>query len=240
MRALTTAALAVGLALAQDPADSWLAYTVAKGNGKLVTQVNMTWAVPAYPTTRDGGNAPGWWFGIEPEPAMDLIQPILAYGDGQSEYTAFNGEFDWHDGGWFQSPGFTVQPGAVLFASVTYDQSSNSYIMDIQNQNATGQRVRSKRPIKYSEVYTDVYVVTEHQPNSCSEYPANGGITFYDISIAWENVVSADPNWQAFQYQPACNSQAHVVSPSEVSFSWDTSDAVAVKAVGGGGRALRA
>merc|ERR1711974_155286 len=77
--------------LANDPADSWLAYTVAKGNGQLLTYVNATWVVPSYPTSRFGGNAPGWWFGIEPNPASNLIQPILAYGYTGAEYCVFNG-----------------------------------------------------------------------------------------------------------------------------------------------------
>jgi hypothetical protein len=117
------AALLSSAALAQDPASSWLAYTVARGNGSLVTFVNATWAVPAFPSSRSSPSAPGvytalhvehpwnillsivstvllddlyrvagWWFGIEPEPADYLIQPILAYGDGQNAYTIFNGE----------------------------------------------------------------------------------------------------------------------------------------------------
>ena len=73
--------------LGNDPADSWLAYAKADGKGSRVLSVNMTWTVPAYPKTRPGGNAPGWWFGIEPNPANVLIQPILAYGDGTPEYT---------------------------------------------------------------------------------------------------------------------------------------------------------
>ena len=60
------------------PADSWLVYAKAAGAGSRVLSVNATWEVPAYPTTRGGGNAPGWWFGIEPVPADILIQPILA------------------------------------------------------------------------------------------------------------------------------------------------------------------
>ncbi len=62
-----------------DPADSWLAYTVSKGEGKRVTWVNATWKVPDYPNNQYSGNAPGWWFGIEPNPADNLIQPILAW-----------------------------------------------------------------------------------------------------------------------------------------------------------------
>lgn len=69
----------VSLSLSQDPADSWLAYTIAKGNGQLLTYMNASWIVPENPTELVNGNAPGWWFGIEPEPAMNLIQPILAW-----------------------------------------------------------------------------------------------------------------------------------------------------------------
>ena len=54
------AAPAVGN-LKLDPADSWLAYAKADGKGSRVLSVNMTWTVPAYPKTRGGGNAPGWW-----------------------------------------------------------------------------------------------------------------------------------------------------------------------------------
>ena len=77
--------------LALDPADSWLVYAKAAGKGSKVLSVNASWKVPAYPTTRDGGNAPGWWFGIEPVPADVLVQPILAYGDGSPDYMIFTG-----------------------------------------------------------------------------------------------------------------------------------------------------
>ena len=66
--------------MALDPADSWLVYARSSGAGSKVLSVNATWKVPAYPTTRGGGNAPGFWFGVEPNPADVLIQPILAYG----------------------------------------------------------------------------------------------------------------------------------------------------------------
>ena len=38
--------------LAQDPADSWLVYGVAKGGGKRVTWVNATWVVPSFPSNQ--------------------------------------------------------------------------------------------------------------------------------------------------------------------------------------------
>jgi len=79
--------LLVSFVQANDPADSWLVYSKAAGKGSKVLSVNATWVVPDYPSVRGGGNAPGWWFGIEPNPADVLIQPILAYGDGSPEFT---------------------------------------------------------------------------------------------------------------------------------------------------------
>ncbi len=66
---LAAVATLVASAAALDPADSWLVYGVAKGAGAKVLSVNASWVVPSYPATRGGGNAPGWWFGIEPNRA---------------------------------------------------------------------------------------------------------------------------------------------------------------------------
>jgi len=62
----------------------------------------------------------------------------------------------------------------------------------------------------------------EHQPDDCGELPSDGQITFTSINIELENK-PVTPKWQAFQYQPACNSQAEVLSPTSVKFTWDTS-----------------
>lgn len=56
------AALMVTAVSAQDPADSWLAYAKAPGNGNLLTYIDATWVVPAYPTMRNGG--PGRWLAL--------------------------------------------------------------------------------------------------------------------------------------------------------------------------------
>jgi hypothetical protein len=62
MRSLLAAAAAAAVlasARADDPADSWLVYAAANSTGRIL-HANATWAVPAFPTTRAGGNAPGW------------------------------------------------------------------------------------------------------------------------------------------------------------------------------------
>lgn len=203
-------------------------------------------------------------------PPRDLCTPAV-----------FNGEYDWHNSGWFQSSSLTVTPGDVIFGSTVYDASTDSYVMIIKNLNAS-KGVKSVRPVKYGEVYTDAYIVTEHQPNSCSgessrvfarraaappptaaiscpgnccaterdsslrsliaafalsapsaEYPANGGIVFSNIVVAWEGEVSSNPGWTAQTYQPACNSQAQIVDNSTVAFTWDTSASIEGAAAAG-------
>ena len=52
--------------------------------------------------------------GIEPVANDILIQPILAYGDGANQWTIFNGYYDWHTGGWWQSTDYVVQPGQTI------------------------------------------------------------------------------------------------------------------------------
>ena len=181
----------------------------------------MTWAVPAYPTTRGGGNAPGFWYGTEPTPALYLLQPILAYGDGSPDYTIFNGEYDWPTSQWWMSDTQTVRPGDVIVSSTVYDASADAYTLFIANTNSSGKGITSRRSGS-KQLFTDVYVVVEHQPNSCSEYPASGGMVFSDISIAWDGQLAADPKWTAQQFKPACNIQAAVLSPSSIGFTWAT------------------
>jgi hypothetical protein len=214
----------VAPALANDPADSWLVYAIAAGGGSQVLSVNATWAVPAFPTTRGGGNAPGWWFGVEPaQPNADvLIQPILAYGDGTPDYTIFTGLYDWHGGEWIQSPVAPVKPGDMVTGSIWWDAAKKTYMQSIARKG--NKAITTTVAIKnlHGETFTDVYFVVEHQPNSCSEYPANGGVVFHDIAIAWADGHS--PDWAVHQFKPACNSQGKVVNATAVSFSWDTTE----------------
>jgi len=207
-----------------DPASSWLAYTVSRGNGKRVTYVNATWIVPQNPSNPYGGNAPGWWFGIEPNPASDLIQPILAWGYTSNEFTIFNGYFQWDDGYWWSSTQGQVQPGNTVTAWVKYSPSDNSYNMFIACKE-TGFSVKSNIPVEQGKLYTDTYFVLEHQPDDCSGYPPNGQVTFTNIHIEIENK-PVTPQWTAHTYVPACNSQAVVLSPSSVKFTWNPNGSV--------------
>jgi len=211
----------VGQAPGDDPADSWLAYTISTGGGQLLTYMNATWIVPSNPNEMVSGNAPGWWFGIEPEPAADLIQPILAWGYPDPSYTIFNGYYQWDNSEWWFSDQGNVNPGNTVYASVSYVASNDSYNMLIGCKE-TGWSVASNIAVETGKVYTDAYFVMEHQPDDCGELPASGQITFTEINIEL-NGKPVTPQWQAVTYQPMCNSAATVLSPSSVKFTWDTS-----------------
>jgi hypothetical protein len=60
-----------GLALAQDPAPSWLAYAKTTCAGQ-VTRVSANTVVPPKPTSQGAYTA--WWFGIEDPNNINLIQ----------------------------------------------------------------------------------------------------------------------------------------------------------------------
>ncbi len=78
----------------------------------------------------------------------------------------------------------------------------------------------------------DAYLVVEHQPQSCSQYPASGSIVWTDISVMWENgdvrTSQAVPgsatalNWKAHTYQDMCNTKGEVLPNGNVEFTWST------------------
>jgi hypothetical protein len=217
------ASVIVSCVVAQDPADSWLVYAKAAGNNSRVLSVNASWYVPSYPSTRSGGNAPGWWYGIEPNPANVLIQPILAYGDGSDEFTIFTGFYDWHNGNWIQSQTETVTPGQLITGGIDWNDVTKMYTQWIAVDGGKPISTTVSKVNEHGEIFTDVYFVVEHQPNSCTEYPASGSITFNNISIAWESGAKVTPDsWIVKQFKPACNSHGLVGDASSVKFTWDT------------------
>merc|ERR1711916_171190 len=160
-----TVALCVGLAAAQDPASSWLAYTQYTATDT-ITLMNVTWTVPEYPTDRLGGPAPGFWFGVEDTANMVLIQPILAYGDGSPRYTIFNGEFNWNNNNWWSSKQGEVKPGDVVVGTVEYQKgSSPSYLMTISSPN-TGFVVQSTRSVDADISFVSILIEVNGQPVS--------------------------------------------------------------------------
>ena len=150
-----------------------------------------------------------------------LIQPILAYGDGVPEYQIFTGFYDWHDGQWQQSQVAPVTPGQVLVGSVTWDAATGTYSQSIARKGSKPITTRVTKAQEHGEVFTDVYVVVEHQPNVCSEYPSNNNVTFTDIQIAWESGAPLTlSSWTVAAYKPACKSIATALAADKIMLSW--------------------
>ena len=156
-----------------------------------------------------------------------LIQPILAYGDGVPEYQIFTGFYDWHDGQWQQSAVLGVRPGAVVRGSVWWEPASRTYKQSIASDGARPVTTTVTLKQTHGEVFTDVYFVVEHQPNACSEYPADGAITFADIEVAWESGAPLTPaSWAVETFKPACASAGAVLNATALKFTWDVAGSV--------------
>jgi hypothetical protein len=66
------------------------------------------------------------------------------------------------------------------------------------------------------------YFVLEHQPDSCSELPPNGKVSWTNISVEVNNIVVQNPVWVAQEENPACKSKAVVNSPTSIDIVWGT------------------
>jgi len=210
---------------AQDPAGSWLSYAAAtQGANAKITALNCSWVVPKDPIQLTGSNAPGWWYGVQTANGRGaLIQPILAWADGAPRWTIFNGVFDWNDGSWHQSRQITVKSGAKIAASVVYDASDKRYVMTISDT-STGQTISTPYMEHPGQIESVAYFVLEHQPRSCRAYPPDGQMSFTNIVMEVDGK-KVTPKWEAKQERPACDSQAIIVSPTEIKFTWSASSA---------------
>ena len=185
--------------------------------------LNATWKVPAMPTNLAGSNAPGWWFGVQTADGNGaLVQPILAFADGDPVYTIFNGVYDWNDQSWHQFSDTQVAPGNTIVASL-WRSAGDLYTRKISCVES-GWSSTDSYQIVNSQVEAVAYFVLEHQPDSCDAYPADGTMTFEKIYMEVEGK-PVTPQWSAQIGQNACNSAAHVLDPAQIQFTWATSGA---------------
>jgi hypothetical protein len=206
-----------------DPVESWLAYAVARGGGRAVTNVTVSYTVPPLPV-KPGGIGSFWW-GLEPAPACDLMQPVLALGrlgKGNASWSIFNERFDWLDSprSFTTAPKF-VAPGARVTSNIhtggTRYRMSIGPVVDYE-----GHYSYSYLDLDPKQVYSDVYVVVEHQPDSCSEMPASGAMVFDHVAIELDGAL-VQPKWEVVQgSKPACDCKAEAVDAATVKFTWST------------------
>ena len=86
----------------------------------------------------------------------------------------------------------------------------------------TGWSATLTKVVKEGQIEAVAYFVIENTPYSCDGLPANGSITFQNITmeVGGKQVV---PQWLAKQERPACNSTAVILSPESIQFTWGTS-----------------
>ena len=208
-----------------DPSTSWLSYAqFTSAAGGKITMMNTTVIVPSAPTKRVGSD-PSFWFGLQTGQGDGaLIQPILAWDQRDAGFGVFHEVFDWSTGQNHDSPEhFHVPPGDVLTQSVSYRASDNSYDMYLFSHNLSkGISWNYKLSAKQGATpETVAYIVVEHAPMNCAEYPSSGGIDFTQIYIEVDGKQVVDPLWVSKQEKPACGSKAEVVDATTVSLKWN-------------------
>lgn len=222
-------------ARAADPASSWLAYAVTENNGETVTFFEAFVTVPERP--RSDNEYMAFWIGVEPDPAVDLFQPILALSDGQ--YQIWNEEFLWQSSYDYQSsPLHVVQPGDVVQMQLELFKEESLYRLMCRRVSSSSKgsngvglppRPSNQYPytnfsIPYHKDFTQAFVVLEHQ-NECAGYPANGNIVFSNITVEFNNV-PVTPSWRTTTHNPVCHAQVQALNSTTIEFTFNTGSTV--------------
>eukprot|EP01116_Phalansterium_solitarium_P003808 TRINITY_DN1463_c0_g1_i1.p1 TRINITY_DN1463_c0_g1~~TRINITY_DN1463_c0_g1_i1.p1 ORF type:complete len:228 (+),score=85.76 TRINITY_DN1463_c0_g1_i1:229-912(+) len=208
---------------AQDPASSWLGYAKAvnpTGGDSVVSFAAAKWVVPDNPEVWGAYLTP--WFGIETSDNLNLIQPVNPWN--MDTWTMYNEYFQWkpvHNENSVSSS--DVKAGDVIEGSVTFNAFEQSYAVYIGNQrthwNTTTKFAVQKTDAGVYKNYTTVYFVQEHPPASCRQYPRNGQVTFYDITIEHDSV-QVEPKWSTGFVADACGCRAAVLNSTAVQITW--------------------
>jgi len=215
-------ALAAVAVRAQDPADGWLGYAMATyPQGQRITYMEASWTVGQNPVV--GGAFFSPWFGIEASDNLNLIQPVNPWvGDSWQIYNEY---FQWEPEYNYDSDANTVNPGDVLFGSVTYVPQNQTYTVFHSDQ-TSGWSVTSSIAIQQDDSgnyknYSIAYIVYEKDAD-CNQYPPDGAVTFSGIKIEYDGA-QVSPVWTTGIVDDVCNNRAHIVDDNTVKITWDTS-----------------
>eukprot|EP01116_Phalansterium_solitarium_P014482 TRINITY_DN3217_c0_g1_i1.p1 TRINITY_DN3217_c0_g1~~TRINITY_DN3217_c0_g1_i1.p1 ORF type:complete len:248 (-),score=62.45 TRINITY_DN3217_c0_g1_i1:99-842(-) len=209
------------VALAQDPAQGWLAY--AKGvspSGGILTHVAAKWRVPSNPA--QGGAFYSPWFGIESSDNLNLIQPVNPWMG--SSWSIYNEYFQWSPEHNENSASHTVQAGDELYGSVDFNAGNQSYTVyhsDLNDGWSVTSNIRVQRK-EFGHVYknyTIMYFVFE-KVASCAQYPKNGEVTFYDIEVEYDGK-PVTPVWTTGYVDEVCGFKANIINSTTIQITWN-------------------
>lgn len=205
---------------AQDPAPGWMAYAVGKvpEGTQRITRLEMKWTVGDDAQPSGAFYSP--WFGMDPATNLNLIQPVNPwFGSSWSYYTEY---FQWSPENNSNSNQLPINSGDVLHGSLVYDASSDSYTLTQTNTN-NGQSSSQVVQCQNGRKFVIPYIVYE-KTWPCSSYPPDQNVTFHSIVAECDGKDCT----QTIQWTPQvkdanCNMQAHIISNTEISITWDTS-----------------
>lgn len=219
---LAIAAVCLVGAVAQDPANGWMAYAVGQvpAGTERITKLEMTWKVGANPKRGNAFFSP--WFGMDPSDNDNLIQPVNPWGG--SSWSMYTEYFQWRPVHNSNSAQHSVEAGQTLHGSLEYDAAGDSYTLT-QKVVETGATSSQVVKCQNDKKFTIPYVVYE-KAFPCAYYPPDEVVTFNVVTAECDGKdCVADIKWAAKNYDNQhCGMQAHVSDNNQqISITWDTS-----------------
>jgi len=223
-KAVIFAALFASLALAQDPAEGWMAYAVGSvpSGTERITHLEMKWKVGENPKSSSAFFSP--WFGMDPADNLNLIQPVNPWEGGlfSSGWSMYTEYFQWSPTHNSNSASHSVKSGQTLHGVLDYDESSDSYTLS-QTIVETGTTSTQTVKCQNGKKYTVPYVVYE-KTFPCKDYPPDEKVTFTDIVIECDGKDCTDNvKWESKVKDSNCEMKANILSQKEISITWSTS-----------------
>ncbi len=150
--------------------------------------MSSTWTVPSYPL--EEGASIYIFNGIEPQGGAWILQPVLQYGTsraGGGNYWAIASWLVQGDDYAFHSPLETVYPGDSIFGytEMTAASGSTPYWTVVAKDETRGTYSWIKTHKVSGQHWTWAYaaVLEAYNVTSCSQFPANGKVTFYNATV---------------------------------------------------------
>lgn len=168
---------------------------------------------------RVGGAFFSPWFGIESSDNLNLIQPVNPWtGDQWLIYNEYE-YFQWSP----ENNSHVVEPGDILFGSVTFNAREQSYTILHSDLNDSWS-VSTKIPVQKTwtgeyKNFKIAYIVFE-KVNYFNQYPPDNEVTFFDIKIKYDGQ-TVKPVWKTDIVDDVCNNRAHIIDSNTVQITWD-------------------
>ena len=222
MRALLVLALAAALVSAQDPPPGWTAY--ATGNcpaGTRLTKMEADWKVLGNAPASQAFYSP--WFGSDTTDNLNLLQPVNPwFGNSWNFYTEY---FQWSPTHNVDSTSYGTQTGNMLHGEIIFNGANEQSYTVRQTDKTQGVTSQMTIPVQkdmYGQYknYTVLYVVFE-KIAQCNEYPPDEVVTFKNLNVYCDGELIT-PSWTTAVVDEVCDFTAHVVTPHEISITWNT------------------